>query len=125
MQLDHDPAHHLTRLKTLADDGACVIVEGKNDESTLRKLGVEATFYHVSGSGRSILALAETASKHDEVVILTDFDEKGSELASRLVEFLQTAPQRTRINLNVRRGFMDCMKTQKVGEVQDITNLFN
>ena len=124
MRSNSDPAHQLAGLKTLADNGACVIVEGKNDEATLRGLGIDAIFYHVSGSGKSINALAEKAAQHVEVIILTDFDAKGSELASKLVEFLHAAPKKTRVNLNIRRGFMNCMKTQKVGEVQDLKNLF-
>lgn len=113
--------YHIDVLNGLQD--ACIVVEGKCDEAVLRELGVNAHFYHVSGSGQPIFKLAETLAQYKEVVILTDFDKKGSVLASKIVEALHDMHKKIKINLQIRRNMMNCMKNEKVGEVQDLKSL--
>ncbi len=59
-----------------------VIVEGKRDEVALRRFGIKII---IRMSGRSLYDLALYVSeRHEEVVILTDFDRAGSEIAGKL-----------------------------------------
>jgi len=110
----------LSRLRQAAEGGACILVEGKRDEEALKTFGIDANFYHVSGSGLSINVLAEKISDEKEVVILTDFDKKGAVLASKVVEELHKCGKKVKVNLGIRRAFMNAMKTFKIGEVQDL-----
>jgi len=74
----------LSRLSEEAASGKPLLVEGKSDVRALRSLGVEGRFITTKSGGRSIPDLAlELASSWDEVIILTDFDEAGRELARR------------------------------------------
>ncbi len=63
-----------------------IIVEGPRDEVALRNLGVRAEVIRLSR-----LPLPDTAfkaSNYHDVMILTDFDRKGEELARRLLTYL-------------------------------------
>ena len=61
-----------------------VIVEGKNDVSALRGLGVENIV--PINTGGSLLDVVESLKDFDRVVILTDFDQAGKILRKKLLE---------------------------------------
>ena len=61
-----------------------IIVEGKNDEAALRKIGVMGIIIRLN-IGQSILNFCEDiARSHDQVIILTDWDDKGKQLFTKL-----------------------------------------
>jgi 5S rRNA maturation endonuclease (ribonuclease M5) len=61
-----------------------IIVEGKNDEATLRKIGLEGKIFRLN-TGQSILNFCEDiAENHNEIIILTDWDKKGIQLFEKL-----------------------------------------
>ncbi|HDI12491.1 MAG: hypothetical protein DRN83_01040 [Hadesarchaea archaeon] len=70
----------LTELKKQAGSGIPVIVEGADDIKALRNLGVEGRFYKISG-GKSMIHFIESFSGSEKVIVLTDFDRTGDELA--------------------------------------------
>lgn len=68
----------------LANETFPIIVEGKNDEAALRKLGAKGEIIRLN-IGLSILNFCEqVASNHDEVIILPDWDDKGHQLFEKL-----------------------------------------
>ena len=68
----------------LANEDMPIIVEGMNDEAALRKLGVSGEIIRLN-TGLSILNFCEkVAETYDEVIILTDWDEKGRQLFKKL-----------------------------------------
>lgn len=77
-------------VKTEADGDTVIMVEGRNDEAALRRLGVEADVVRVSGNGRS---LAETALRvaggYDDAILLTDWDRQGDALLDELKSLLE------------------------------------
>lgn len=78
----------LEEMRRESDCGAVIVVEGKNDVSALRNLGIRGAIKSLSG--QSLLHLADTlAYDYDSVVILTDWDRKGDELSSRIATYLQ------------------------------------
>lgn len=80
----------IEELKTCGEQGIPVLIEGKKDERALRELGVNGNFIKVSGSGLKLFEIAEVAAQSSSrVVILTDFDRKGNELARKLSEDIQ------------------------------------
>ena len=63
-----------------------IIVEGKNDELALRKLGVKGEIIKLN-TGQTILNFCEDLSrKYNEVIILTDWDPKGTQLFTKLIK---------------------------------------
>ena len=94
----------LEELQNSAEQGMPILIEGKKDENALKKLGVKGNFIKVSGSPLKLFEVAEIAAKSPKVIILTDFDNKGSELAKRLSEDIQRLGSHP--NLNIRRIIM-------------------
>ncbi|NYB51241.1 MAG: hypothetical protein HVN35_01565 [Methanobacteriaceae archaeon] len=80
----------IEELKICGDQGIPVLIEGKKDEKALKELGVNGNFIKVSGSGLKLFEIAEVAALSPRVVILTDFDRKGNQLAKRLSEDIQS-----------------------------------
>jgi 5S rRNA maturation endonuclease (ribonuclease M5) len=71
----------LVKLKDEVKRGIPVIVEGKKDVEALQRLDVPGSFIEIKSSKRSILNRLEHDVISEEVIIFTDFDRYGSELA--------------------------------------------
>lgn len=71
----------------LRDFSGVIIVEGRRDEVALRNLGVETGIIRLSRLPLAEVALI--ASQYHEVMILTDLDRKGEELARKLARHLE------------------------------------
>ncbi|MEM3586140.1 MAG: hypothetical protein QXO71_02360 [Candidatus Jordarchaeaceae archaeon] len=91
----------VSTLRTLSESGVPIIVEGCKDEMSLRKLGVSGLILKLSG--RNLLEVAEELSQFKNFLILTDFDNKGQELTSRLCHYL--GYKNTDLTWNFRRRF--------------------
>lgn len=95
----------IEELKICAEQGMPILIEGKKDENALKKLGINGTFIKVSGSGLKLFEIAEKSVKSSsKVIILTDFDKKGEQLAKRLAEDIQSLGSYP--NLEFRRKIM-------------------
>lgn len=71
----------LEELKEYSSMGVPIIVEGPHDEMALRELSVKGKIFHISSNHRTALNFLEGLLGHEQVIILTDFDERGDELA--------------------------------------------
>lgn len=92
----------LQLLECLAEEsvkGTPIIVEGKKDIETLRKLGIEGTIIAAKTGGKTFLdAVSEIEKTHvKEVVLLLDFDRRGKELTKNLKQHLE----KTKIKANL------------------------
>lgn len=78
---------------------ATVVVEGKRDAVALTALGFDSTLmvFHMYGG---FTKFADAAAKYKHVVILFDYDKKGSYMTRRLIRLLQ---RRTFLDLTYRR----------------------
>lgn len=95
----------IEELKICAEQGMPILIEGKKDEVALKKLGIDGTFIKVSGSGLKLFEIAEKSVKSSsKVIILTDFDKKGEQLAKRLAGDIQSLGSYP--NLEIRRKIM-------------------
>lgn len=65
-----------------------VIVEGKKDRSSLRKLGVKGKIVCMKNSGQILFDFLDQL-KCREVILLVDFDEYGSSLARTITQYLE------------------------------------
>jgi 5S rRNA maturation endonuclease (ribonuclease M5) len=72
-----------------------VIVEGKNDRSSLRKLGVEGKIVCMKNSRRVLVDFLDQL-KCQEVILLVDFDAYGSALTKTITQYLEA--KRVKVN---------------------------
>jgi len=77
----------ILELKELAKAGAIIIVEGRKDVESLRFLGIYGEIK--LASQQPLLDLTELLSgSGKEIVILTDWDKKGSFIAKKIINHL-------------------------------------
>ncbi len=79
----------LQNLIEMSNSGAVIVVEGRNDRSTLRNLGIHGAIE--SPCGQSLLHFTDSlASNYDYVIVLTDWDRRGNQLSAQIVRYLQS-----------------------------------
>ena len=83
----------LAALREASEGGAAIIVEGRRDELSLRSLGLTGPV--IMASRRPALDLAEDAARSfSKIILLTDWDEKGEEMARNIERHLRSAGSR-------------------------------
>lgn len=102
----------LAALIEASGQGAATIVEGRRDLLALRALGLVGPV--IMASRRSALELAEDAARsYREIIILTDWDRKGDEMARIIEQHLWSVGSRpdgeirSRIKKLVRKEIKD------------------
>jgi len=73
----------LRRIAAESSSGTVVIVEGRKDEETLRRLGLTGPIVCFKSSGRVMNDFLSQISA-EKVILLTDFDREGKELSARM-----------------------------------------
>lgn len=89
----------LEMLKDKANRGIPVIVEGKKDVEALNRLDVSGSLIEIKSSKRSIFNRLEYDIVNEEVIIFTDFDRHGSELAKDIQGHLERRGKKANILL--------------------------
>lgn len=96
--------------------GAAIIVEGQRDERALRALGVTGPI--IMASRRPALELAEDAARrYNEIVILTDWDLKGEEMARIMEQHLLHTP--SHVDMEIRERLKRLVRK----EIKDVESL--
>ncbi|AMM54479.1 toprim domain-containing protein [Pyrococcus kukulkanii] len=103
-------------IERLREFTGLIIVEGRRDEESLRKLGVRTEILRLSRSPLADIALI--ASEYEEVMILTDLDETGERLAKRLYELLEGL---TKVDIETRRE----LKFIAMKDIKGIEDLYS
>jgi len=93
-----------------------IIVEGNNDIQALQEVGIEKNV--IAFKGQSQTDLTDWAAKFKKVIILTDFDPYGEELAETLYENLSSR------GINVDLGYHRKLKFYFKKVTKDIEGLF-
>jgi 5S rRNA maturation endonuclease (ribonuclease M5) len=104
-------------------EGLLVIVEGKRDELVLRSLGLKAPIIKTqSGIPRQLFIdqLVSATDQGSQVLILTDFDEEGSELCRLIEQELEI--RRIRVLRRLRREIRKAMGNWRC--IEELTALF-
>ncbi|MDD1741929.1 MAG: toprim domain-containing protein [Methanotrichaceae archaeon] len=97
-------------------NGAVIIVEGRRDEKALRALGIKGPI--IIASWRPALELAEElARNYQNIIILTDWDDKGEEIALNIEQHLRCTSANT--NLEIRTRLKKLVKK----EIKDVESL--
>ncbi len=61
-----------------------ILVEGMNDERSLRSLGIEGMFRHIQSEGGPIRVAEKVYNSGMKAIILTDWDHKGGILSKEM-----------------------------------------
>jgi len=98
--------------------GIPIIVEGKRDVQSLRKLGVEGTIIPISKVPiyQVVDVLVEEGIR--EVILLTDFDRAGRQYAKEII--VEFESKRIKVNRSFRRDIM-----RYTMGLKDIESLYN
>ncbi|MGC8812085.1 MAG: toprim domain-containing protein [Candidatus Aenigmatarchaeota archaeon] len=96
--------------------GVPIIVEGKKDEKPLKKLGFQKI---VKISGKPLEDILEEVRNYKSVVILTDFDEEGRKIFSKLNKLLSS--HRIKVHLFLRNKIKSTLKIKKIEEINSLT----
>lgn len=82
----------LDEIKEYSERGVTLIVEGKKDRDSLRKIGFKGPIITISG-----VKVHEIVEKNRgrEVIILTDFDKEGERLAATILSYMANASNLT------------------------------
>lgn len=100
-----------------SEKGAVIIVEGKRDILSLKKLGVRGNFE--IGTHSPLINLSEQlASPDKDIILLTDWDRRGDLLASKLSTHFNSLGVRP--DLQIRNKLK--LITQK--EIKDVESLY-
>lgn len=106
----------ITSLQEASAGGAVIIVEGRRDESALRSLGIEGPVR--MASHRPALDLAEDVARNfSQIIVLTDWDEKGEEMARIIEQHLRSVGSRADMDTRSR------LKRLVRKEIKDVESL--
>ncbi len=103
----------LDEIRELSEEGVPILVEGEKDSKSLRELGISGPIYQISSDKKTALNFLEGLSGHARVLILTDFDRAGDELAQfsakqlRSLDVEAVAEPRRRLKSLVRKFVKD------------------
>ncbi len=106
----------ILELQQMSDKGAVIIVEGKRDRKALRALGITGDIE--LGTKKSILVFCEdVAREYNNVIVLTDWDEKGDKLASLMEGYLRSTS--ASVNMDIRKKIKNLVQKR----IKDIESL--
>lgn len=106
----------LQDIREQAGGGAVIVVEGKHDVTSLRNLGICGKI--VPLGGQPLLNFADAlAYGSDSVIVLTDWDRRGNELAQRIALYLQP------YNVTVDTSLRDRLKKLVQKDIKDVQGL--
>jgi 2,5-diamino-6-(ribosylamino)-4(3H)-pyrimidinone 5'-phosphate reductase len=107
----------LSELKACAAQSVPILVEGADDEKTLRELGMEGHILRVSNSSKTLLNFLEGLTGFKQIIILTDFDRAGDKLAKFCAQHLK------RLGVKPVVEFREKLKAILHRDVKDIEGL--
>jgi 5S rRNA maturation endonuclease (ribonuclease M5) len=107
----------LSELEEYSRKGAIIIVEGKRDILSLKKLGIEGNFE--LATRHSLFNFSEKiAGVGSEVIILTDWDRRGELLAVKLSEYFESFGLKPELQIRNKLRLI----SQK--EIKDVESLY-
>lgn len=109
----------LDEIRELSVQGVPIIVEGANDSKALRDLDVGGPILKISSSKKTVLNFLEELSGHRQVIVLTDFDRAGDDLARfckkhlRKLSIEPILDPRKKLKFYLRKGIKDIESLEK------------
>jgi 5S rRNA maturation endonuclease (ribonuclease M5) len=107
----------LSELSEYSGKGAIIIVEGKRDILSLKRLGIEGNFE--LATRQSLFNFSEEISRLGrEVIILTDWDRRGDLLAVKLSEYFESFGLKPELHIRNK------LKLISQKEIKDVESLY-
>ena len=95
----------ILELKNLSDAGVIIVVEGRKDVESLRSLGINGDIK--LSSQQPLLNFTEVLSRcGKDIVILTDWDRKGSMAARKIIDYLHAYGIVPNTDIRAKIGFL-------------------
>ncbi|MCI4331107.1 MAG: hypothetical protein L3K19_04590 [Thermoplasmata archaeon] len=99
-------------LESLQTPGSAILVEGERDRDSLLRLGVRAPI-HLVHRGQSLSQLSHgLEGQVRRLIVLTDWDRSGGQLAQRVRELLEAGP--VTVDLEFRRRVARALRGELV-----------
>ena len=111
----------IERIEDESEKGYAIIVEGRRDRDSLRRMGVTGSIHCVQSSRQNPFSFAQELGNMKEVIILTDFDRQGVYLAKRLSRILIS--QKVRANLVLWRELRRLAKSD-IRSIEELPKYF-
>ncbi|MFZ2497342.1 MAG: toprim domain-containing protein [Methanosarcina sp.] len=107
----------LSELSEYSEKGAIIIVEGKRDILSLKRLGIEGNFE--LATRHSLFNFSEEIARLGrEVIILTDWDRRGDLLAVKLSEYFESFGLKPELHIRNK------LKLISQKEIKDVESLY-
>lgn len=106
----------LWRIAGESTSGTIIIVEGRKDKEALRKLGLAGPIVCFKSSGRGLADFLGNIEAR-KIIVLTDFDKEGKDIAARINEELAHLDIKTDHTLRKRLG---ALVRQDARTIQDL-----
>ena len=78
----------IQRVSHESEQGGIIVVEGRRDRDSLRKMGITGRILCLQSSRKNTVGFVEELDSSADVIVLTDFDRQGVFLAKRLARML-------------------------------------
>lgn len=98
----------LQKLIEKSDEGAVILVEGVKDIKALRQIGIAGKIYSVKNIRIPLCDyLLKYVNSKDEIIVLTDFDRRGVQLAGKMTNYLEKCGKSINLTFWLKiRGFI-------------------
>jgi 5S rRNA maturation endonuclease (ribonuclease M5) len=107
----------IDELRTQSEAGVPIIVEGRRDESALRRLGVAGKIYCLKARGESRHEFLDRLNGTTEAIVLTDFDREGKKLETWLYKELSQRGVKSDLKLWIRLRSLARAEVRSVEEI--------
>ena len=109
----------LQYLQEKSAEGASIIVEGKKDLASLRKIGITGKIIQLKNCNLNFQDFIDSLDCTNEVIIMTDFDKEGETLATILFKELTSKGVKTDRHLRIQ--LKNILKHAMIG-IEEIAN---
>jgi 5S rRNA maturation endonuclease (ribonuclease M5) len=109
----------LLYLQVKSAEGASIIVEGKKDSASLRKIGITGKIVQLKNCNLNLQDFIYSLDCDKEVIIMTDFDREGETLATIL--FKELTHKGVKTNRRLRIQLKNILKHAMIG-IEEIAN---
>lgn len=96
-----------------SESGAAIIVEGRKDESSLRRLGVRKGIFCLKALNKNFHDFMFEVEKAKEAILMVDFDKEGKKMAKKLIEELTRS--KVKVNDSVWRRVRNLTRPEVKG----------
>jgi len=108
----------LDKLIERSAEGDVILVEGSNDAAALRLLGVQGNISCIKATRIPLYDLLRKYIDRDiELIILTDFDRRGSQLLGKTASYLEHSGKHPNLSFWMK------LKSLLSGDVKDVEGL--